>query len=223
MELTDSENIVKILEYNTHREKMILPEYGRSVQKMVEQLKTVPDRQKRSEQARAIVRIMELLNPSVHTQENWEHTLWDNLYIIAGCDLDIDAPYPMPQKNVQAGSHIGIKYQKTPIKATHYGRNIESIIELIACTEEGEVKTAMLRDLAMYMRTQYLIWNKDSVNDKTIFQDIEKLSGGRIAVPEDLELTELSHQASYSRPGMSSQGGQQRNKNFKHNGRRPRK
>lgn len=213
------ENTVNVLEYNTHREKMTLPEYGRLVQKLVEQLKQIPDREKRSQQARAVVRIMELLNPSIHQQENWEHTLWDNLYIIADYDLDIDSPFPAPQKKeVEAVPRV-VPVQKKPVKATHYGRNIESIIELIATREDGEEKTAMIRDLAIYMRTQYLIWNKDSVEDQTIFNDIEKLSDGRIKVPEGLELTQINKQATFNRPGLST-GDQPRRWNNKGRGQR---
>ncbi len=202
---------------------MTLPEYGRIVQKMVERLKTIEDRQKRSSQAAAVVRVMSLLNPTVHQQENWEHTLWDSLFIMAGYDLDIDAPFPMPQKKeIEAVPRV-VPVQKKPLKATHYGRNIESIIDLIAGKEDGEVKTAMIRDLAMYMRTQYLIWNKDSVGDATIFNDIEKLSDGRIKVPEGLELSQLNRQASFSRPGQNlANQGRNRN-NSKRGNRRQRK
>ena len=213
------ENIVNVLEYNTHREKMTLPEYGRLVQKLVEQVKQIPDKEKRSQQAKAVVRIMELLNPSIHQQENWEHTLWDNLYIIADYDLDIDSPFPVPQKKeVEAVPRV-VPVQKKPVKATHYGRNIESIIELIAAREDGEEKTAMIQDLAIYMRTQYLIWNKDSVEDQTIFNDIEKLSDGRIKVPEGLELTQINKQATFNRPGLNT-GDQPRRRNNKGRGQR---
>lgn len=213
------ENTVNVLEYNTHREKMTLPEYGRLVQKLVENVKQIPDREKRSQQAKAVVRIMELLNPAIHQQENWEHTLWDNLFIIADYDLDIDSPFPVPQKKeVEAVPRV-IPVQKKPVKATHYGRNIESIIELIAAREDGEEKTAMIRDLAIYMRTQYLIWNKDSVEDRTIFNDIEKLSDGRIKVPEGLELAQINKQATFNRPGLNSQD-QPRRRNNKGRGQR---
>ena len=87
-----------ILDYNTEREKLAMPEYGRNVLKMVEDLKAMPDKAKRSEQARAVIKTMEILNPQVHSQENWEHKLWDHLYMIAGFDLDIDSPYPAPVK-----------------------------------------------------------------------------------------------------------------------------
>ena len=206
-----------ILDYNTEREKLAMPEYGRNVLKMVEDVKRIEDRAKRSEQSRAVVRVMESLNPQVHSADNWEQKLWDHLYIMAGYDLDVDSPYPMPSPEQRKSRPEIIPLKKKPIKATHYGRNIESIIDLIASEPEGEMKTAMIRSLAMYMRQQYLIWNKDSVADTTIFSDIEKLSDYRIKVPEGLTLSRISSDSNFSRPGMTidfatvrKQGGQQK-------------
>ena len=112
-----------------------------------------------------------------------------------------------------------IPVDKSPVRATHYGRNIESIIDLIAGEPDGEVKTAMIRSLAIYMRQQYLIWNKDSVADETIFADIEKLSDYRIKVPEGLELTKISFDSNFSRPGLNQGGNGQNRKGGKKNNR----
>ena len=84
--------------YNTERVKLWMPEYGRNVQKMVDYIKTIEDREKRNEQARAVVKVMEILNPQVHVQENWEQKLWDHLHIISGFSLDVDSPYPAPSQ-----------------------------------------------------------------------------------------------------------------------------
>ena len=211
--LTMSEETIR-LEYNTEREKLRITEYGRNVLKMVEHLKEIPDKAKRSEQARAVVKTMELLNPSVKTQEDWEHKLWDQLYIIAEFDLDIDAPYPCPVKEEFETSPVPLPMKGSKIKATHYGRNIETIIELLCNEPDGEMKTAMIRSLATYMRTQYLIWNKDSVADETIFADIEKLSDYRIKVPEGIFLKGISSDATFSRPslGIKNASGSENNK-----------
>ena len=198
--------------YNTEREKFNMPEYGRNVQKMVEYLKGIEDRDKRNEQARAVVKVMEILNPQVYLQENYEQKLWDHLQIISNFELDIDSPYPKPSKERLYERPEVIPIKQKPIKATHYGRNIESIIDLIAEQEDGEVKTAMIRSLAIYMRQQYLIWNKDSVADQTIFQDIEKLSDYRIKVPEGLQLSRISSDANFQRPTLGINSGQ-KNKN----------
>ena len=210
-------------EYNTEREKLKITEYGRNVLKMVEQLKEIPDRAKRSEQAIAVVKTMEILNPGVKIQEDWEHKLWDQLYIIAEFDLDIDSPYPCPIKEEFETKPVPLPMKGTKIKATHYGRNIEKIIDLLCGEPDGEVKTAMIRSLANYMRTQYLIWNKDSVADETIFADIEKLSDYRLKVPEGLALKGVSQDASFSRPtlGIKPQNGSKnRNKHYNKKGKK---
>lgn len=220
-----NENTIKLY-YNTEVEKLAMPEYGRNVLRMVEQMKAIEDRAKRSEQARAIVKVMETLNPQVHQQENFEQKLWDHLYMIAGFDLDIDSPYPAPEPEVIASRPEKIPLNTKPIKARHYGRNIESIIDLIATEPDGEVKTAMIRSLAIYMRQQYLIWNKDTVADQTIFADIERLSGGRVRVPEGVELTKIDSGANFARPGMNlgfnrgNGGGKKNWAAFKKNGKK---
>lgn len=191
--------------YNTERVKLYIPEYGRNVQKMVEYLKTIEDRQKRNEQARAIVKVMEIINPAVHLQDNYEQKLWDHLHIISGFDLDVDSPYPAPAPESLHEKPKMVPMADKPIKATHYGRNIENFIELIAGMEDGERKTSMIRTLASYMRQQYLIWNKDSVSDTTIFQDIERLSDYRIKVPEGLQLSRIDAGSSFVRPGAQQQ------------------
>ena len=213
-----SEHTIKLY-YNTEVEKLAMPEYGRNVLKMVEQLREIPDREKRTEQAKAVVKVMESLNPQVHQQENWSQKLWDHLFMIAGYDLDVDSPYPRPLPEAAATKPDPIPLNTQPIRARHYGRNIENIMNLIAEQPEGEVKTAMIRSLAIYMRQQYLIWNKDTVADETIFADIHRLSGGRITVPEGLQLSKISSDAQFSRPGMNmghqnGKGGKF-NRNFK--------
>ena len=197
-----SENTIKLY-YNTEVEKLGMPEYGRNVLKMVEQLRDIQDREKRTEQAAAVVKVMESLNPQVHQQENWKQKLWDHLFMIAGYDLDVDSPYPKPLPELADTKPDPIPLNTKPIKARHYGRNIENIMNLIAEQEDGEVKTAMIRSLAIYMRQQYLIWNKDTVADETIFADIHRLSGGRIVVPEGIQLSKIASDAQFSRPGMN--------------------
>ncbi|MBO4467042.1 MAG: DUF4290 domain-containing protein [Bacteroidales bacterium] len=197
-----SEHTIKLY-YNTEVEKLAMPEYGRNVLKMVEQLRDIPDRDKRTEQARAVVKVMESLNPQVHQQENFMQKLWDHLFMIAGYDLDVDSPYPKPLPELAQTKPDPIPLNTQPIKARHYGRNIESIIGLIAQQPDGEIKTAMIRSLAIYMRQQYLIWNKDTVADETIFKDIERISGGTVKVPDGIQLSKLSSDVQFSRPGMN--------------------
>ena len=210
------------MDYNTQREKLILPEYGRYVQKMVEMVKAIPDREKRNEQIRAVVQVMAQLNPQVREMVDYKHKLWDHMQIMAGYDIDVDTPYPVPDRKELESKPQPIPLEKRPVKAACYGRNIENMISLIADREDDETKREMIRALALYMRQQYLIWNKDSVADATIFADIERLSEGRLKVPEGIELGAISADASFSRPGMLPGAGQA-GKNHKKNRNRKRK
>ena len=159
----------------------------------------------------------DLLNPQVHSQDNFEHKLWDHLYMIAGYDLDVDSPYPCPEAAEFSTDPVPVPMKGTRIKAFHYGRNIESIINLLCEQPEGEVKTELIRSLAIYMRQQYLIWNKDSVSDETIFADIEKLSDYRLKVPEGISLSKIAGDANFSRPGMGINVGQPGSRRSKKN------
>ena len=215
------------LDYNTEREKLDMPEYGRNILKMVEKLKEIPDREKRTQQARAIVKVMEILNPQVRQLDNYDHKLWDHLYMIAGYELDVDAPYPAPVEEERLTRPVPIPMKGEKIKATHYGRNIEKIINLLCEQPDGEVKTEMIRALAIYMRQQYLIWNKDSVSDDTIFKDIEKISDYRLKVPEGIRLHQINSDASFARPGLNINVGQGqgsgKNRGFRKNNKGKRK
>ena len=210
------------MDYNTQREKLILPEYGRNVQKMIELVKAIEDKEKRSEQMRAVVQVMGILNPQIRELNDYKHKLWDHAHIIGGFDLDIDAPYPAPTPQQFAERPDVIKLPGKPVKAACYGRNIESMIDLIADCDNEEVKKEMIRSLALYMRQQYLIWNKDNVAEETIFADIERLSEGRLKVPEDIHLGAISQNANFARPGISvgsqnggNYGGNKKNRNWK--------
>ena len=207
----------RTLIYNTEKQRLVKPEYGRGVFYMGQRLQKIKSREKRSEQARAVIKAMEIINYDVHRQENFENKLWDDLFIIAGYDLDIDAPYPMPSPEQALTRPEVPSVVRKPIRATQYGRNIESMINLVADMEDGEVKTAVIRSLAIYMRTQYLIWNKDSVADETIFQDIERLSDGRIKVPEGIQLGRVGAESNYLKPGQNPRKPMNQKKNGKNN------
>lgn len=203
------------MDYNTQREKLILPEYGRNVQKMLQKVKEIKDRDKRSEQAAAVVQTMGILNPQIRELNDFKRKLWDHAYVVADFDLDIDAPYPAPTRQQFEAKPDPLPVPKNPPKAACYGRNIENMIALIADREDDEIKKEMIRTLAIYMRQQYLIWNKDNVAEETIFADIEKLSEGKLKVPEDVHIGSISNNEVFSRPGMGHQN--QKRGNFKHN------
>lgn len=198
-----------------------MPEYGRHVQKMIQYVKSIPDKDKRNEQIKAVVGIMGILNPQLRDINDFKHKLWDHVQIIADFDIDIDSPYPIPTKETISARPDPIPLPEKPVQAAHYGRNIQNMIDIIATKSDDEVKDEMIKALASYMRQQYLIWNKDSVTEETIFNDIQKLSGGKLVVPEHIHLDSISDKETFSRPGIMGQkegqqrGNHNRNKNNK--------
>lgn len=176
------------MDYNTQRDKLKMPEYGRHVQKMIDYVASLPDKEKRNEQIQTVVSVMGTLNPQLRDINDFKHKLWDHVQIISDFKIDIDSPYPTPTRETLSTRPNTIPIEKSPVKASHYGRNIQNMIEVIAEREDDEVKTYMIRTLAFYMKQQYLIWNKDSVTEETIFNDIYKLSDGRITVPSDIHI-----------------------------------
>jgi hypothetical protein len=195
------------MDYNTQREKLVLPEYGRNVQKMIEQVCQIEDKQKRDEQIRAVIQVMSFLNPSLKEQVDYKRKLWDHAQVISGYKLDVDAPYPLPDKDEFEMKPDPIPLVDTRIKARCYGRNIQNMIDVIAAKEDDDLKKDLIRALGVYMRQQYLIWNKDSVTEETIFADMERLSDGKLKVPEDVHLGELRGDASqFTRPGIGNMG-----------------
>ncbi len=215
------------MDYNTQREKLLMPEYGRHVQDMINYVKNLPDKEKRNEQINAVVQVMGTLNPQLRDLNDFKHKLWDHVQIISDFEIDIDSPYPTPTRETLSAKPDPIPLQKTPVKAMHYGRNIQNMIEVIAQREDDEVKTFMIKTLASYMKQQYLIWNKDSVSEETIFNDIYKLSDGRITVPEGVHIGTGENGGNYQRAngknnfrGKSKNGGNNsgnNNKRWKNN------
>lgn len=214
------------MDYNTQREKLLMPEYGRHVQDMINYVKNISDKQKRNEQIQAVVSVMGTLNPQLRDLNDFKHKLWDHVQIISDFEIDIDSPYPMPTRDTLSAKPNVIPLQKTPVKASHYGRNIQNMIEVIAQRPDDEVKTYMIKTLASYMKQQYLIWNKDSVSEETIFNDIYKLSDGRITVPEDVHIgMGITENANHARSNAGrnnfrnnkNKGGNNNNKRWKNN------
>ena len=202
------------MDYNTQRDKLLMSEYGRHVQDMVNYVKNIPNKEKRNEQIQAVVAVMGTLNPQLRDINDFKHKLWDHVQVIADFDIDIDSPYPTPTKETLNTKPNVIPIQKSPIKIAHYGRNIQNMIDVIAEKEEGEIKVYMIKTLASYMMQQYLIWNKDTVEEQTIFRDIVALSNGRITIPEDMHLSSVqSEGGSHQRANNHSRT----NNNYRNN------
>ncbi|MDR1582456.1 MAG: DUF4290 domain-containing protein [Prevotellaceae bacterium] len=177
------------MDYNTQRKKLALPEYGRSIHKMVDWVTTIENRDERNKQIRAVIAVMGGMNPHLRDVNDFKHKLWDHVHIMSDFKIDIDSPYPIPTKeSFNTPIHI-IPYASEPIKVRHYGRNIQLMINKIAKAENSEAKEKSLIMLANHMKKSYVTWNKETISDDTIFRDIEFLSGGKIKVSESIKLS----------------------------------
>ena len=197
------------MDYNTQREKLIMPEYGRYVQKMLQQVKTVADKEKRNDQVRAVVNAMGILNPQLREMNDYKHKLWDHLFVISDFDLDIDTPYPIPTPETFKSAPNRIELEGKPLKINYYGRNIQNMAETLAQWPEGPERDDLVKALAYYMRKQYVIWNKDSVSDHTIFEEMATLTQGRLRVQEGFKMDEIQGEV-VRQAYLQSKNGQQR-------------
>jgi len=177
-------------DYNTQRTKMILPEYGRNIQKMVEYTVAIEDKDERNKAARAIIAIMGNLNPHLRDVVDFKHKLWDHLYIISDFKLEIDSPYEKPTPEVLFEKPKTVPYSEYNIKYKHYGKIIELLIKEAIGFEDGPEKESLIKLIANHMKKCYLTWNREVVTDEAIFQDLTKLSGGALVVSPDLKLSE---------------------------------
>ncbi len=173
------------MEYNTAREKMAIPEYGRNVQKMVEHVLTLEDREARTRAAKHIVSVMASMNPQIKESSDYEHKLWDHLYIISDFKLDVDSPYPCPEKTNIMRKPSRLSYSEDHIRYKHYGMHLEKMIKHAISMEDGEEKEELVRLIANQMKKSYLNWNRDSVSDHMIINQLEELSGGKLKLKED--------------------------------------
>ena len=172
-------------DYNTLRQKLILPEYGRNVHKMVEHTLSIEDREERNKAARTLIAIMGNLNPHLRDQGDYKHKLWDHLAIMSDFKLDIDSPYEKPEPEKLAEKPGAVSYSQERIRYKHYGKYIEMMVQKAVQMEDGEEKEFLIRLLANHMKKAYLTWNRENVSDEQIFSDLRELSKGKISLQTD--------------------------------------
>ncbi|WP_312356860.1 DUF4290 domain-containing protein [Empedobacter sp.] len=169
------------MEYNTLRSQLIIPEYGRHIQEMVNHCKTITDETERNGFAEIIIEVMGELNPHLRDVPDFQHKLWDQLFIMAEFDLDVKSPYSIPTKKDTVNSKPNkVEYPKSIYKYRYYGNNIRKMIAVAVTWEEGEKREGLYFAIANHMKKCYLLWNKDTVDDQVIFNHLYELSDGKI-------------------------------------------
>jgi len=195
------------MEYNTTRNFLVISQYGRNIQKMIEYTLTMEDKAKRTRAAYLIVEVMGQMHPQVKDTVDFKQKLWDHLHIISGLKLDVDCPYPAPTKQLLDAKPDPIPYQDNKIRYRQYGKNLQRIIEKAIELEDGEEKDEFVKTIANHLKKSYLNWNRDSVNDELIFEHLEVLSNGKLKMPSNARLLNtgdiLSRGSSSSNVGAS--------------------
>ncbi|ESU26953.1 hypothetical protein FLJC2902T_22930 [Flavobacterium limnosediminis JC2902] len=179
MQFTPQE-AVHFLEYNAERPHLIIPEYGRHLQKLIDQATVIEDREERNKAARYIISVMGGLNPHLRDVPDFQHKLWDQIFIMSDFKLDVDSPYPIPSKEVLHQKPEKLNYPQNFPKYRFYGNNIKYMIDVANKWEESDLKNTLIRVIANHMKKCYLSWNKDTVKDDVIFEHLYELSGGKI-------------------------------------------
>jgi len=204
-------------DYNTQRKRMALPEYGRNVQKMVDHIKTIQDRDERNRAAKTIISIMGNLNPHLRDVGDFKHKLWDHLALIASFELDIDSPYPVPEPAKFVEKPKQVPYKQGDIRFLHYGRIIELMIDAACELPEGSDKEYLTTLIVNQMKKSYITWNRGQVADEVIVGDMRMLSRGKLKMTEGvriLEVRELIPPVKKKPLGNKPHGKQQNNKQF---------
>jgi hypothetical protein len=177
------------MDYNSDRSKLSLPEYGRNLQNMVNHIMTIEDRNERNRAARTIIDIMGNMYPYLRDINDFKHKLWDHLAIMTNFKLDIDYPYTPPVPELFNTAPEKIPYSVNKIKYRHYGKTIEFLLDKAAVHEDEKERELLIKLIANHMKKSYIMWNKDSVTDDKILEDIEELSNGKIKC-SDMQLAD---------------------------------
>ena len=217
----NANDVVFNLEYNSEREHLIIPEYGRHLQKLIEQATIIEDDEKRNKAAKYIIQVMGSLNPHLRDVPDFQHKLWDQLFIMSDFKLTADSPYPIPSREVLQLKPDVLKYPQNFPKYRYYGNNIKYMIDVANKWEEGEMKNALVKVIANHMKKSYLSWNKDTVKDDVIFEHLYELSDGKLNLiqssEELLNTTDLlrTNKRVSNKIGVAGQPKIQSNKNIK--------
>ncbi|WP_299149756.1 DUF4290 domain-containing protein [uncultured Dokdonia sp.] len=172
------------LEYNTERVHLIIPEYGRHIQKMVNDATAMEDAEERNKTAKAIIAVMGNLQPHLRDVPDFQHKLWDQLFIMSDFELDVESPYGKPSREELAERPEPLEYPQNHPKYRFYGNNIKRMIDVAVSWEKGEMREGLAMTIANHMKKCFLNWNKDTVEDDVIFDHLFELSNGEINLKE---------------------------------------
>ena len=180
------------MEYNTSRDRLKVPEYGRNIQQMIQHAVTIENRDERNKFAKAVVEVMCQIGYGMKGTEDFKQRIWDQLFFISDFKLDVDSPFPKPEPDRSLNKPEKISYPTKDMKFKHYGKTVEGLIAYACNLNDGEEKIALVKSIANLMKRFYLNWNRDSVNEDLIKNHLSILSQGKLNLPEDFEFVNTS-------------------------------
>jgi len=180
------------MDYNSERPDLVIPEYGRNIQRMVEFAVTIKSRDLRNQVAQAIINVMGQLFPHLRDEENYKHKLWDHIFIMSDFKLDVDSPYPKPSPQQFQEKPEMVNYPSNNIKYGHYGRILEQTVKAVVDFPEGEEKDRLVQDLANMMKRMYITGAESNINDKVVIKQLKEFSGGKLNWKDEWTLTNAS-------------------------------
>ena len=189
---------IKGLDYNTHREQLLMPEYGREIQKMVDYAVSLTDKSKRQNCAQEIIRMMETKVPELHDNADFEQTLWDHLYLMSHKQLDIDWPFDVTAAEKLQEKPKAIPLPQEGMRLRHYGKLLEQLFEKLKTMPEGEERDALVFYTANQMKRNLMTWGHGSMSDEKVADDLARFTDGVIQL--DLSTMKLDKVTAIEEP-----------------------
>lgn len=199
------------MEYNTTRSKLLMPEYGRNVQRMVEYLLTIEDRAVRLRNAEAVIELMGTLNPHLKVIEDYKHKLWDHLYQMTDFQLDVDSPYPMPSREEVFQKPKVLPYPQGKIPNRHLGINLENLLKKALEEQDPEKRQGLTQAIGYYMKLAYTNWHREPVHDDMIKNELALLSNGQLQYETGGYKVHFDNRSNFKQRNQGGGG----NRNFK--------
>lgn len=208
-------------DYNTQRERLILKEYGRNVQMLVNYLSTIKDKEERNQSAKALVDLMKQINPSIKEGNEDNQKLWDDLFIMSDFKIDVDSPFPKPLKELLYKKPERLGYKNKMIIYKHYGLNIQLLVDKAVKMDDPEEQEATIIYVGRLMKSFSSFWNKENLDDETIIKNIRELSRGQLVI--DLEKVKNNNLFEYLVKDKGRKSNHQQQQQSHKGGKRPRR
>ncbi len=208
------------MQYNSARSTLVMKEYGRNVQKLIDLAIAETDREKRNRMVQSIIDVMGQLNPHLRNTEDYKHKLWDHLFLMSDFKLDADSPYPIPEREALMRKPDPLPYPQERIKHKSYGKNLMRLVNKAVEEENPERKELMLKVIGNYIKVVHTNWIKENVSDENVKVEINTISDGKLSLSDDMQLSKIFVQRTNTNQNRNNNQNYNRNNNNRNGGNR---